>query len=88
MDIIRSKFHENTTDMVIPGVIREFDLPDLINCVAPRDVWIVNPITPTGVRIAPDAVVGYEQGHSQLHILDRPEDWPLGKTYAEWLQND
>jgi cephalosporin-C deacetylase-like acetyl esterase len=94
MDIIRSKFHEGMTDMVVPEIIRDFDVPDLAAAIAPRTIWIVNPVSPTGSRIPPNAMEGYEsmlkrdEGPRCLRILDRPENWPLPKTYAEWLETD
>ena len=42
MDIVRMKIHENIIDLVAPGVLRDFDLPDVIAALKPRAVWIVN----------------------------------------------
>jgi hypothetical protein len=36
MDIVRMKIHDGITDLVIPGVLHDFDLPDLVKAVGPR----------------------------------------------------
>jgi len=38
MEIVRAKLHENLIEIVAPGVLRDFDLPDLEAAVAPRAV--------------------------------------------------
>ena len=36
MELVRAKLHENIIEMVVPGVLRDFDLPELEAAVAPR----------------------------------------------------
>ena len=38
MEIVRAKLHENIIEIVVPGVLQDFDLPDLEAAVAPRVV--------------------------------------------------
>lgn len=38
MEIVRSKLHENIIEIVVPGVLRDFDLPDLEAALGPRVV--------------------------------------------------
>lgn len=38
MDIVRSPMHEGIMDIVVPGVLRDFDLPDVAASVRPRTV--------------------------------------------------
>jgi sugar/nucleoside kinase (ribokinase family) len=35
--------HEGILDLVVPGVLADFVLPDLAGLAAVRPVWIVNP---------------------------------------------
>jgi hypothetical protein len=30
------KIHDDITDLVIPGVLRDFDLPDVVKALGPR----------------------------------------------------
>ena len=36
MAIVRMKIHEDITDLVMPGVLRDFDLPDLVKALGSR----------------------------------------------------
>jgi len=38
MEIVRAKLHQNLIEILAPGVLRDFDLPDLEAAVAPRAV--------------------------------------------------
>jgi hypothetical protein len=48
MDIVRAKVYGGLTDLVIPGVLRDFDLPDVAKLIGPKKVVIVNPQRPNG----------------------------------------
>lgn len=39
MEIVRAKMHQGITDIVVPGVLRDFDLPDVAASVLPRTLW-------------------------------------------------
>jgi cephalosporin-C deacetylase-like acetyl esterase len=41
MQIVRSKTHDGIVDIVVPGVLRDFDLPDVAASLKPRTVWTV-----------------------------------------------
>jgi hypothetical protein len=41
MEIVRAKMHSGITGIVVPGVLRDFDLPDLEASLKPRPVWQV-----------------------------------------------
>jgi hypothetical protein len=36
MDIVRMKIHRGITDIAVPGVLKDFDLPDLERALGPR----------------------------------------------------
>ena len=40
--IVRTPLHQGIFDMVVPGVIGKYDLPDLVAALAPRPVCLVN----------------------------------------------
>jgi len=87
MDIVRARIHENTTELIVPGVLRDFDLPDLTLAIAPRPLWLVEPRTPVGMRAAREqAAAQYRTAGDALRIVDRPEGWPVERVYADWLR--
>jgi cephalosporin-C deacetylase-like acetyl esterase len=96
LEIARARYHEDLVASFVPGILKDFDLPDLAAAVAPRPVWIVDPRTPTGALVPVDrarreyesATRAYqERGRDQsFRVLHRPEGWPLEKVYADWLE--
>jgi len=95
MEIARARYHEGLTAAFVPGVLRDFDLPDLAVALAPRPLWIVDPRTPTGALVPTErarsefapATLAYEQARqpAAFRVLHRPEAWPLDRVYASWL---
>jgi len=51
LEIARARYHEDLTAAFVPGVLRDFDLPDLAAALAPRPLWIVDPRTPTDALV-------------------------------------
>jgi cephalosporin-C deacetylase-like acetyl esterase len=98
MDVVRSKLHEGIMDIVVPGVLRDFDLPDLAFMIAPRPLWIVDPRTPTGGPVNlqkasehyTDARTAYQSVSKpdNFRVARRPEGWRLEKVYEGWLGSD
>jgi alpha-beta hydrolase superfamily lysophospholipase len=41
LDIVRAKMHEGIIGIVVPGALRDFDLPDVAASLKPRPVWTV-----------------------------------------------
>jgi hypothetical protein len=39
MEIVRLKRHEGILDIVVPGVLHDFDLPDVAASIQPRPLW-------------------------------------------------
>ncbi len=95
LEITRARYHEDLTAIFVPGILEDFDLPDLAAALAPRTLWIVDPRSPTGALVATDralteyapAVRAYEAAaHPEgLRVLHRPQEWALTKVYSEWL---
>ena len=48
MDVIRARVHEGLASLIVPGVIEDYDLPDLAKFVQPI---VVEPRSPTGGRL-------------------------------------
>src|SRR5262249_6926284 len=46
MDMVRAKMHDGISGLVVPGVLRDFDLPDVVASLKPRPVWMVTESSP------------------------------------------
>ena len=46
--IVDQKIHRQVFETVVPSVLRFYDLPDLVAALAPREVWMVNPVDAVG----------------------------------------
>lgn len=53
MDMVRAKeYPESLVDVVVPGVLLDFDLPDLIGLVGAEKVVLINPTSPMGEAVS------------------------------------
>ena len=84
LDIARAPVHEGILDLVVPGVLADFDLPDLAGLAAVRPVWIVNPRGADGRRVPP--AQAQRQYGTAARILERARDATFAGVYAEWLR--
>lgn len=80
MDVVRAKIH-NAIEIVIPGVLTSIDLPDLAHAIAPRPLWIVSPVAPSGV---PLPVAAAKAEYPGATVKARPEGWTFEQVYAGW----
>ncbi len=78
--ITQSRLHDGIAGIVVPGVLLDFDLPDLVNLIAPRPLWLADPVTPTGARAVP-----VEYPRAWVRVVERPEGWPATKVFRDWL---
>ena len=49
--VATTRMHRLVFEQIVPGALIDFDLPDLVSVVAPRHVWISDPITSTHTSI-------------------------------------
>lgn len=95
LDIVRARFHGEIADIAIPGVLAQFDLPDVAAAIAPRKLWLVDPAMPSGEpellgKVTPEyqsaerAYAGL-RAQKDFRITIRPEGWAFAKVYGEWL---
>ena len=52
--ILDHRIHRGILEGIIPGVLSEFDLGDLIAALIPRQVRVINAVNPLGHRLWPD----------------------------------
>jgi hypothetical protein len=79
--VVNSRVHRHILEGVAPGMLKSYDLQDLVAALAPRDVWIVSGTDPMGHELANSEVkMAYrraleafsQQGAAQaIHIKDR-----------------
>jgi len=78
----QSYLHNNLAEVVIPGVLADFDLPDLVPLIAPRPLWLMDPATPTGAKS-----MATEYPRAWVRLLERPEGWPSNGFLGGWFQS-
>ena len=81
MDMARAPQHEGVVDIVVPGVLKDYDLPDLARVIAPRKLLLVAPRTAVGA--AADTAAAARE-YAALAV-PRPDGWSFEKVYADWL---
>lgn len=80
----QGRLHDDIADVVVPGVLKDFDLPDLVPLIAPRPFLLGDPRTATGGRVAPQALRMVYPA-AVVGAVERPGGWPATKVYGPWL---
>lgn len=77
--IARTPIHRQVFEAVVPGVLTEYDLPDLVAALAPRPVRIVNARSPLGNPLSVKEMrAAYPSGAT---VGLRREDEPVSEAY-------
>ena len=85
--VVTHRLHHDIYESVIPGVLKAYDLPDLVAAIAPRPVWLVDAVDPLGKAISVDetkkeysAPLGaFRAAHAEsaIHIVnEKPQQHP------------
>jgi cephalosporin-C deacetylase-like acetyl esterase len=74
LDIARTKMYRGVMDILVPAVLKDFDIPDVVRSIAPRPVWIVDPRTAAGDRMISGAARA------------RTEATAFEQVYGDWLR--
>ncbi len=95
MDIMRSPRHYFTSDIVVPGVLKQFDLPDLVATLADRNVLLLNTRSPMeflhsreSVRheYTPARIAFLNAGHEEALDIRKENEDLRDSVYADWLR--
>ncbi len=81
--VAASPLHAGIEELVVPGVLGQYDLPDLAAALTPRRVWLSNLRGPTGkllLKREATAAYGHAAG-SGLQIGLRREEEPVEAAY-------
>ena len=76
--------HRNIEDLVVPGALGQYDLPDLAAAMAPRPVTLRNLISPTGralLRSEMEAAYAYPLRAGKADVGLRKENEDLADAY-------
>ncbi len=46
--VVNQRLHRNVFEQIVPGALRDYDLPNLAAALAPRQVWLVDAVDPLG----------------------------------------
>jgi hypothetical protein len=79
-----SPIHRNIDDLVVPAVLGQYDLPDLVAAVAPRPVMLRNLISPTGrplFRAEMQAAYAYPLRAGKADVGLRNENEKIAEAY-------
>jgi cephalosporin-C deacetylase-like acetyl esterase len=50
--VVSHRLHRDVFESVVPGVLKAYDVPDLVAALAPRPVWVTDAVDPLGKRVA------------------------------------
>jgi pimeloyl-ACP methyl ester carboxylesterase len=78
LDIVRAPIHDEVADLIVPGVLQDFDLPEVAAAIAPRKLWLVNPRIQSGAREVFKPAENFRS-------VDRPKGSAFEKVYKDWL---
>lgn len=93
--VINQRIHRQIFEQVVTGVLRSFDLPDLVAALAPRQVWIVNAVNALGQQIRTaetnklydDSFAAFRvaKADNALLITERNKSESVAKTYRRFI---
>lgn len=94
--VTAAKIHRGVFESAIPGVLKSYDLPDLVAALAPRAVWVVNAADPLGHKAAAGEIERYYAGvrdtfgragvKAQLQLRDRRDNQPVHEIYEGFVK--
>lgn len=86
--IIQQRIHRQVFEQVIPGVLRLYDLPDVVAALAPRPVWIVNGVNALGQQMKLSELKTHYAAASTLHLAERRAVDKPTAFYGEWINRE
>ncbi|MBS1829703.1 MAG: acetylxylan esterase [Acidobacteria bacterium] len=81
--ITQAKLHRGLVEIIVPGILKDYDLPDLAAAIAPRPVYLTDTRDPAGIPLLEAPV---RAAYPKSHVQYRPEGWTFAKVYEAWLR--
>ncbi len=69
--VIQQRIHRQIFEQVIPGMLRSYDLPDVVAALAPRQVWIVNGVNALGQQMKLSELKKQYAAAATLQVAER-----------------
>lgn len=82
MAFVQAKLHRNPVEIIVPGVLQDYDLPDLAAGIAPRPVTLIDTKSPVGTVVAVDTV---RKLYPKAEVRYRVEGETLAQTFTKTL---
>lgn len=84
MDYCRAVIHTGLPELVIPGVLKDFDLPDIARLTKDR-LLVVSPVTPMGGAMPPNQIPAWAKQYGGALFAERAEGQTAASFYEPWL---
>ena len=69
--VVNNRIHRQVFEQIVPGALRDYDLPDLVASLAPRPTWLINATDPLGNPMrATDVKHAQKDSRSSLHVRE------------------
>lgn len=82
--LVNLRIHRRMFEQVVPGALREFDLPDVVAALAPRTVWLIDTVNPLGRKVHADEINRvYRRSAGLLRVHNTREGESLETVYDE-----
>jgi hypothetical protein len=94
--VVDSEEYSLNLSWFVFGILREFDLPDLVASLAPRRCWLLNTTGPRGEALSKSALEDRyktaRDSYSRLGVRDQlrflvQPDWELTNSLVRWLEH-
>jgi len=96
--IVTRRIHRQVLEQVVAGALKSYDFPDLVAALAPRPVWIINGIDPTGHRVdlaelrkqyaAAATVFRLAGSEASIRIAVRQDHERTTRFYRDWISRN
>ncbi len=83
--VAEAPIHQGIFESIVPGALRQYDLPGLAASLGPRPILLVDPTTPMGDPLAPAAARAEFKSVSNARILTRLIEEPTATVYPRLL---
>jgi hypothetical protein len=85
--VVNQRIHRNVFEQVVPGALRDYDLPDLVAALAPRPAWLIDAVDPLGSPMrAAEVRRAYPGPESLIRVRETRPDEPSTGILDEFAQ--
>lgn len=85
-DYVRVEYPRLMPNLIVPGILEDFDLPAVAAALEPRPIWLVNPALPSTARAPLPMARAEYKAAANVQVFERPDGWPFATFYKGWLE--